>query len=282
MTMAANYYNNSANYTNQPGLPSHAHSQGYSPKQTSYSPNQGYPSNKPVNYSPTQSPDYQYALPHQGNSRQGPQAPHGYPMHNGQGGSPRGSGAPPVRGYREGDVGGQSPRGSMTPPHGRNFRDTNRDIPNPGLPPRGMPVVAKHPQDTLESSNNHGSRVSPRGMNAQNMHPISNAPHSRHHRGTSDFDTRRSECLRRGVLYEDPDFLAQDTSIYYSRNVPFAMEWRRPKVCFNFSCHYVFVFNKNFAIEVFTNCSYLTYAVGGQHILGMQIKQLITKFKLHS
>ncbi|OWF56833.1 calpain-A-like isoform X3 [Mizuhopecten yessoensis] len=53
-------------------------------------------------------------------------------------------------------------------------------------------------------------------------------PHSRHHRGTSDFDTRRSECLRRGVLYEDPDFLPQDTSVYYSRNPPYRIEWKRP------------------------------------------------------
>ncbi|KAK3093798.1 hypothetical protein FSP39_020376 [Pinctada imbricata] len=52
--------------------------------------------------------------------------------------------------------------------------------------------------------------------------------HSRHHRGKSNFDNIRSECLRKGALFEDPDFLAHDSSIYYSRAAPFRIEWKRP------------------------------------------------------
>ena len=55
--------------------------------------------------------------------------------------------------------------------------------------------------------------------------------HSRHHRGKSNFDNIRSECLRRGTLFEDPNFLANDSSVYYSRAPPFRIEWKRPGVC---------------------------------------------------
>ncbi|XP_063418654.1 calpain-9-like [Mytilus trossulus] len=52
--------------------------------------------------------------------------------------------------------------------------------------------------------------------------------HSKHHRGKSNFDNIRSECLRRRILYEDPDFPAKDSSIYYSRTLPYRIEWKRP------------------------------------------------------
>lgn len=54
--------------------------------------------------------------------------------------------------------------------------------------------------------------------------------HSRHHRGKSRFDNIRSECLRRGRLYEDPEFLAHESSVYYSRSPSFRIEWKRPTV----------------------------------------------------
>ncbi|XP_078313681.1 calpain-9-like isoform X1 [Crassostrea virginica] len=52
--------------------------------------------------------------------------------------------------------------------------------------------------------------------------------HSCHHRGKSHFDNIRSECLRRGRLYEDPEFLAHESSVYYSRSPSFRIEWKRP------------------------------------------------------
>lgn len=54
--------------------------------------------------------------------------------------------------------------------------------------------------------------------------------HSRHHRGKSHFDNIRSEWLRRGRLYEDPEFLAHESSVYYSRSPSFRIEWKRPTV----------------------------------------------------
>ena len=45
------------------------------------------------------------------------------------------------------------------------------------------------------------------------------------------FEQRKQECLQRGVLFEDPDFPAVDSSLFYSQSVPIQFEWKRPKVC---------------------------------------------------
>uniref|UniRef100_A0A8C3G401 Calpain 9 n=1 Tax=Cyclopterus lumpus TaxID=8103 RepID=A0A8C3G401_CYCLU len=48
------------------------------------------------------------------------------------------------------------------------------------------------------------------------------------------FDELRHECLKQGVLFEDPDFPAVDSSLYYSQSVPVNIEWKRPKeICEN-------------------------------------------------
>ncbi|KAL4237592.1 hypothetical protein ACF0H5_002306 [Mactra antiquata] len=52
--------------------------------------------------------------------------------------------------------------------------------------------------------------------------------HNRFHRGSSNFDQIRMDCLRRGIMFEDPDFPANDTSLYYSRTPPYRFEWKRP------------------------------------------------------
>lgn len=44
------------------------------------------------------------------------------------------------------------------------------------------------------------------------------------------FEQLRSECLQNGVLFEDPDFPAVDSSLYYSQSVPVQIEWKRPTV----------------------------------------------------
>lgn len=44
------------------------------------------------------------------------------------------------------------------------------------------------------------------------------------------FEQLRSECLQEGVLFEDPDFPAVDSSLYYSQSVPVQIEWKRPTV----------------------------------------------------
>uniref|UniRef100_A0A665TP38 Calpain catalytic domain-containing protein n=1 Tax=Echeneis naucrates TaxID=173247 RepID=A0A665TP38_ECHNA len=43
------------------------------------------------------------------------------------------------------------------------------------------------------------------------------------------FEELRHECLMKGVLFEDPDFPATDSSLYYSQTVPVQIEWKRPK-----------------------------------------------------
>ncbi|XP_066591837.1 calpain-A isoform X3 [Prorops nasuta] len=43
-----------------------------------------------------------------------------------------------------------------------------------------------------------------------------------------DFNTLRRECLETGRLFEDPEFLAEDSSLYFSRRPDRYVEWRRP------------------------------------------------------
>lgn len=44
------------------------------------------------------------------------------------------------------------------------------------------------------------------------------------------FEQLRQECLQKGVLFEDPDFPATDSSLYFSQSVPVQIQWKRPKV----------------------------------------------------
>ncbi|KAK4300804.1 hypothetical protein Pmani_027019 [Petrolisthes manimaculis] len=43
-----------------------------------------------------------------------------------------------------------------------------------------------------------------------------------------DFYGLRQQCLDEGTLFEDPDFPAEDTSIFFSRAPPKPFEWKRP------------------------------------------------------
>ncbi|XP_064089703.1 calpain-B-like isoform X4 [Macrobrachium nipponense] len=43
-----------------------------------------------------------------------------------------------------------------------------------------------------------------------------------------DFASIRQQCIDEGVLFEDPDFPAQDSSIFFSRSPPKPFEWKRP------------------------------------------------------
>ncbi|KAL6111120.1 capn9 [Pungitius sinensis] len=43
------------------------------------------------------------------------------------------------------------------------------------------------------------------------------------------FEELRNECLQKGVLFEDQDFPAADSSLYYSESVPVNIQWKRPK-----------------------------------------------------
>ncbi|XP_014612871.1 PREDICTED: calpain-B isoform X2 [Polistes canadensis] len=43
-----------------------------------------------------------------------------------------------------------------------------------------------------------------------------------------DFNALRLECLQNGQLFEDPEFLAADSSLYFSKRPDRYIEWRRP------------------------------------------------------
>ena len=45
-----------------------------------------------------------------------------------------------------------------------------------------------------------------------------------------DFKTLKSECASNGKLFEDPEFPAADSSLYFSKQPSFKAEWKRPKV----------------------------------------------------
>ncbi|KAM6940481.1 calpain-9 [Xenentodon cancila] len=46
------------------------------------------------------------------------------------------------------------------------------------------------------------------------------------------FEELRQECLKKGVLFEDPDFPAKDSSLFFSQTVPVQIEWKRPtEIC---------------------------------------------------
>lgn len=48
----------------------------------------------------------------------------------------------------------------------------------------------------------------------------------------TDFERIKRSCLKRGDLWEDPDFPATQTSVFYHQKPPFQFIWRRPKeVC---------------------------------------------------
>lgn len=44
---------------------------------------------------------------------------------------------------------------------------------------------------------------------------------------TSKYDRIKSECKRKGVLWEDPDFQAVQSSVFYYQTPPFTFQWKR-------------------------------------------------------
>ena len=47
---------------------------------------------------------------------------------------------------------------------------------------------------------------------------------------SSEFERLRESCLKKGELFEDSDFPAVQTSIFYHQKPPFSFVWKRPKV----------------------------------------------------
>lgn len=55
-----------------------------------------------------------------------------------------------------------------------------------------------------------------------------------HARGThssgQSFEQLRQDCLQKGVLFQDADFPANNTSLFYSERPQVSFEWKRPGV----------------------------------------------------
>lgn len=45
-----------------------------------------------------------------------------------------------------------------------------------------------------------------------------------------NYEEVKKTCLEEGILFEDPEFLAEDSSIFFSQEPPRAFEWLRPSV----------------------------------------------------
>lgn len=45
---------------------------------------------------------------------------------------------------------------------------------------------------------------------------------------TSSYERIKSECQKKNVLWEDADFSAVQTSVFYHQTPPFTFQWKRP------------------------------------------------------
>lgn len=46
------------------------------------------------------------------------------------------------------------------------------------------------------------------------------------------YDDIVKRCKEEGCMFEDPEFPAEDSSIFFSRSPPKPFEWKRPSVCY--------------------------------------------------
>lgn len=85
------------------------------------------------------------------------------------------------------------------------------------------------------------------------------------------FEQLRHECLMKGVLFEDPDFPAKDSSLFFSEKVPVHIEWKRPTVCE----HWAFLYSKELlksvrctcAVHEFQNTEWLQYVSSNDYLV---------------
>uniref|UniRef100_A0A0M3IRC0 Calpain catalytic domain-containing protein n=1 Tax=Ascaris lumbricoides TaxID=6252 RepID=A0A0M3IRC0_ASCLU len=59
-------------------------------------------------------------------------------------------------------------------------------------------------------------------------HPIPRPPSPSRKLEALDFYAERDRCLSTSTLFEDPEFPADDSSLFYSRSPPKYVEWKRP------------------------------------------------------
>ncbi|XP_076750450.1 calpain A isoform X2 [Xylocopa sonorina] len=104
---------------------------------------------------------------------------------------------------------------------------------------KGNPTLFKPPEDTWSTYGRYNllSRLLRGGLSGSGdvYHP-GNAIFKLGEKGSGfrpraavqDFNTLRRECLSTGTLFEDPEFPANDSSLYFSRRPDRYIEWKRP------------------------------------------------------
>lgn len=75
----------------------------------------------------------------------------------------------------------------------------------------------------------HGSKGSRRAKPI-NVPDVSGVSRGGMYAGTQDYEKIKSSCLSEGVLFEDPDFPAEDASVWFSKNEIGGFQWMRPHV----------------------------------------------------
>lgn len=66
-----------------------------------------------------------------------------------------------------------------------------------------------------------------------------------------DFNALRNECLEHGILFEDPEFPANDSSLFYSTRPDRHIEWRRPSVRKHNCCLSISISNRILQRQIF-------------------------------
>jgi len=87
-------------------------------------------------------------------------------------------------------------------------------------------VDAKHTIGLQKSVGDSGRYTSGWGSSSRPQSGSSATMHGK------SFDEIKAQCLKEKKLFEDPDFPAVDSSIFYSRSPPRPFEWKRPNVSY--------------------------------------------------
>ena len=72
--------------------------------------------------------------------------------------------------------------------------------------------------------------VTPTRYVTKTVNTVSSVSDTRLNMTSSDFDKLREAALQKGDLYQDPDFPACQSSVFYHQKPPFNFVWKRPKV----------------------------------------------------
>lgn len=67
-----------------------------------------------------------------------------------------------------------------------------------------------------------------------------------------DYQKLREECLSTGTLFEDPEFPADDSSLYFSKRPDRYIEWKRPMVrnfMYTYNIIHIYIHNSRIQIK---------------------------------